>query len=591
MKYSKVLILTMIMMCFMVYSAYALNAVGSFNGWNNNDTTVYMYDDGTHGDAVAADKVYTCQTVIATAGNYEWKICTSYGNWSGTYPSGSNSWFQTTTASQLVKFYIDFNIDSTWSPSSAVCYTNAQASKGLFNAVGMNTWLGAAGDYDPAFAGGSMHDDGINGDATASDGIYSLRITFPVIDPSTTGAKAFKVAVDTSWTHQIGSGQEDGGSWGFNISANTKPISSINAADTIMLYCDTIKGRLRVTQSFVTRPGPPWYAIGDVQGAGLTSLTLMNDSAQNGDVTASDGIFTRSFAVTVASDSHWTSTVDEKGTRAPASSNQKGCPYSSTASQTIKAFYDSNTTLDGYMPFTKYTYTDISTLGTHTYLAVGDFQSEMGGTDWNQGSLLTQMHDDGIGGDAVSGDKIYTYRAIFPSTVTTLSDFHYKVALDQAWDMQIGGDGRSINGSPGDRWFRAISGDTVILTCDVFKGRIKAVNLNRDATPRPSLQADNGNPGQTKIFTVTGITTIIGWNSSDTSKVQILSWTGSIATVKFNGIGTATVTVYDEYGLSDAKVVQVSATDAPLYDDSMDTLSHKSISFGGEMTLSGEFRK
>ncbi|MGD8398647.1 MAG: hypothetical protein PVG11_07305, partial [Anaerolineae bacterium] len=43
---------------------------GDFNGWGTTDP---MYDDGTHGDLVADDGVFSAEVTIATAGRYEWK--------------------------------------------------------------------------------------------------------------------------------------------------------------------------------------------------------------------------------------------------------------------------------------------------------------------------------------------------------------------------------------------------------------------------------------------------------------------------------------------------------------------------------------
>jgi hypothetical protein len=75
MKYLKFSALTMMVAVLSIAIASAYNAVGSFNGWNNNDGALVMLDNGTNGDAVAGDNIFTCQTSIATAGSYEWKNC------------------------------------------------------------------------------------------------------------------------------------------------------------------------------------------------------------------------------------------------------------------------------------------------------------------------------------------------------------------------------------------------------------------------------------------------------------------------------------------------------------------------------------
>jgi hypothetical protein len=568
MKYLKFSALTMMVAVLSIAIASAYNAVGSFNGWNNNDGALVMLDNGTNGDAVAGDNIFTCQTSIATAGSYEWKIVTTAGDWNTSLPSGSNSWFQTTTDNQVVKFYLDLNVDSTWTPMTQVLYTSAQVAT-TYTAVGMQTWLGHTQDWDNAYAAAKMHDDGLNGDAAAGDGIYTLRITFSTIDPTTTGAKSYKVALDNAWSHQIASGSEDGNSWGFSINGNNKSIASINSADTIYLYADSIKGRLKVSQSFVPRQGPPWYSIGDVQGSILNSLTLVNDSAANGDAVAGDGIFSRSFLVTFDSITHWSRITDEKGTRYPGSSSDKGCYYSAVSGDNVLFTFNTNTALDGWYPYTNYVYTSGAFIGSHTYTAVGDCQTAFGTlSDWDPSTLLTRMVDDGTNGDAIAGDSIYTYQGVIASTVTTLNDYHFKVALDGGWTLQIGNDGRSMNSDPGTYWFQAFGGDTVKLFADVVRGRIKAVNLNRNTHPQPVISAEGGNPGQVKTFTVSGGTIpYLAWSSSDTSVVQIQSFAGDSCVVKFGAIGSATITVYDGWGETGTKIVTTSATSAPLFKD------------------------
>lgn len=590
MNYLKYLALSVVIASLSLATAGAYNAVGSFNGWNNNDSAVVMLDDGTNGDAVSGDNIYTCQTTVPTAGSYEWKIVPVAGVWDNSLPGGSNSWFQTTTDNQLVKMFLDFNVDSTWSPSSAVFYTTAQAvTTGHYVAVGMQTWLGHTQDWDNAYAGALMHDDGLNGDDAAGDGIYTLRITFSTIDPTTTGAKSYKVALDDAWNHQISSGQEDGNSWGFNINGNNKSIASINSADTIYLYVDSIKGRLKVVQSFVPREGPPWYCIGDVQGSVMNSLTQAYDDGTNGDVTSGDGLYSRNFLATFDSVTHWSRISDEKGTRFPGSSNEKGCYYSANSGQNVLFVFDTNTALDGWYPYTNYVYTDSAYIGSHTYTVVGDCQTALGTlSNWDPSTLLTRMHDDGLNGDQSSGDNIFTFEGVIASTVTTLTDFHFKVALDGVWTLQIGNDGRSMNCDPGTYWFQALGGDTVRLVADVVKGRIKASNLNRDTHPQPTISAQGGNPGQIKSFTVYGGTIpYLAWSSSDTSVIEIQSYADNTCVVKYGTIGSSTITVFDGWGETDSMVITTSATNAPLFKDweLMESKASSPLNIGGELDI------
>jgi hypothetical protein len=78
---------------------------GDLNGWNNSANP--MYDDGTNGDLLAGDGVYSLALTVATAGYYQWKAV-ECGNWGLAYPS-ANSWFTTTAADQTITFTLDTN--------------------------------------------------------------------------------------------------------------------------------------------------------------------------------------------------------------------------------------------------------------------------------------------------------------------------------------------------------------------------------------------------------------------------------------------------------------------------------------------------
>ncbi len=63
-------------------------------------------------------------------------------------------------------------------------------------------------------------------------------------------------------------------------------------------------------------------------------------------------------------------------------------------------------------------------------VVVGDFLSEIGGTDWDVTTTLTQMVDDGSGGDVNADDDIYTYQNVIPA-----GTYEYKVVLNNNWDQ------------------------------------------------------------------------------------------------------------------------------------------------------------
>jgi hypothetical protein len=75
--------------------------IGSQVGGNNWDPagTLYMVDDGTGGDLVSGDGIYTFCSAVATAGTYEWKVAVN-GDWAQQFgtdgPSiNASTWFVT----------------------------------------------------------------------------------------------------------------------------------------------------------------------------------------------------------------------------------------------------------------------------------------------------------------------------------------------------------------------------------------------------------------------------------------------------------------------------------------------------------------
>src|SRR5690606_17843118 len=78
---------------------------GDLNGWNNN--LDHMLDDGTNGDLIAGDGVYSLLMPIPSAGTYVWKAV-ECGNWDNAHPA-QNSWVTTSSPNQAVIFTLDTN--------------------------------------------------------------------------------------------------------------------------------------------------------------------------------------------------------------------------------------------------------------------------------------------------------------------------------------------------------------------------------------------------------------------------------------------------------------------------------------------------
>ncbi len=65
---------------------------------------------------------------------------------------------------------------------------------------------------------------------------------------------------------------------------------------------------------------------------------------------------------------------------------------------------------------------------------VGDFLSEIGGTDWNQETTLTSMNDNGTDGDEAAGDGRFSLLVNIPG-----GDYEFKVVLNNNWDQNTSG--------------------------------------------------------------------------------------------------------------------------------------------------------
>ncbi|MBN2147030.1 MAG: DUF11 domain-containing protein [Anaerolineales bacterium] len=189
---------------------------GAFNGWG---TTDQMYDDGTHGDAVSGDLIYTADVTIATAGRYEWKV--GDFNWSESYPS-SNAWMVTTSDGQVVKFTFDTNTYSDgWYPTTKV--VNAQ--DGVTNLTAVGDWQGWSNN-NPATA---MSDMG--------GGIYGLFTTI-----ASAGTHYYKTVFTGTWD-AIG---PQGTSGGRSINTDNLGFTTTIDGQPVLFRVDMNIGRITV---------------------------------------------------------------------------------------------------------------------------------------------------------------------------------------------------------------------------------------------------------------------------------------------------------------------------------------------------------
>jgi glycosidase len=198
---------------FALYPELSLYVRGDFNGWGTADP---LFDDGTHGDVIAKDGIYTTQIGIATANRYEFKVATS--DWSTGFPGSGNSWLETTIADQTVTFTFDANTYSDgWLPATNIIAVNTDPS--FWTAVG--DWQGWD-NADPATAMSAL-----------GGGLYEFTATI-----AAPGNYQFKAVKTGTW--------DAVGADGRSVNAATATFTTVQADQQVTFSVDALAGRVNV---------------------------------------------------------------------------------------------------------------------------------------------------------------------------------------------------------------------------------------------------------------------------------------------------------------------------------------------------------
>jgi len=186
---------------------------GAMNGWGLTDP---MYDDGTHGDAVPGDGVFTAQVTAGPAGRYEFKVAND--DWSIGYPFSGNSWLDAASDGQVVTVTFDTGTRADgWLPETEIIGVDTEP--GTWTAVG--DWQGW-NNADPATAM-----------AGTGGSIYELVTTIGA--PGTYQYKAVKTG---TW--------DAIGADGRSTNANTASFTTTSAGQQVSLRVDPTAGRVQV---------------------------------------------------------------------------------------------------------------------------------------------------------------------------------------------------------------------------------------------------------------------------------------------------------------------------------------------------------
>jgi len=394
---------------------------GELNGWNNSSTP--MFDDGTNGDFITGDGVYSLAMSISTPGTYLWKAV-GCGNWGLAYPS-SNSWFSTSVVDQMITFTFDTNDYS------------ANAGMTLFPATNI---VNVTGDTLPTSftaIGKFQGWDNTNPDSLMTNignGFYRLVYTVAEIGPNSGRV----VATGTNYSFGV-----DGRSVGtINFTFTTT-----EADQDVVFLLDTYTGRMLV--ELASSSTGTWYAAGGFNGWTVDGNQLFDDGT-NGDLLGGDGVFTADITIPTAERYEFKVTNGTWDVSYPTSGNS--WLNTTEDNQVVKVTFDTNDhSADAGLEM----FPSINIIhvwdSSSDFTAVGSFQG------WNNNNPDTTM--------TLLGNGLYGLNA----PIATAGDYEYKVVVTGSWDA-IGQDNRSVNAA-NIPFATHTDGDVVPFLLDYRTGR------------------------------------------------------------------------------------------------------------------------
>ena len=394
---------------------------GSMNGWDN--TSNPMYDDGTNGDLLARDGIYSLEMSIATApATYEWKAV-ECGNWGLAYPS-ANSWFTTSVADQTVTFTLDTN---DYSANAGMALLPAG---NIVNVTGddLPTSFTAVGDFqgwDNANPATLMTDMG--------NGFHRLVHTIPLA-----GSYIGKVVITGSW---------DGfGADGRSTDAPTISFTTTEPNQDVVFLLDSFSGRMLIEPASI---GTGTWCVASSLDLWATHNPLYDDGT-NGDLLGGDGIFSADITIPTAERYEFKVTNCTWDLTYPSSNSWF---ITTGTDQVVKLTFDTNdhsadTGLEMF-PSVNIVHAWDS---ANDFIAVGSFQG------WDNANPETTMTSLGRG--------LYGVDAL----IEIPGDYEYKVVVFGLWDG-IGFDNRSVNAA-NIPFTTYIANDEVPFLLDYRTGRV-----------------------------------------------------------------------------------------------------------------------
>ncbi len=397
---------------------------GSFQGWNNSSTP--LYDDGTNGDLIAGDGVYSLDYTFATPGREEFKAV-ECGIWDNAFPS-DNAWVVTDQADQTVKLTFDTNdysgnAGAAFLPTQNIVNVWGDALPTSFTVVG--PWQG----WNNTAVTTTMSNEG--------HGWHRLVYQF-----ATAGSYEAKISETDNWDNQFGAD-------GRNKGAPTISFTTTQADQNVTFLLDGLNGRLIIALEDST--AGPWCLAGSFNGWSGDGFPMYDDGA-NGDLLGGDGLFSLDFTVPTSGTHEFKITACDWGTNFPGAN-----AWAVTASdnQVVKFTFDANDhSADAGLTF--YPAQHIVNARDDmpvSFTVVGPWQG------WDNGSVDTTM--------TPIGYNVHILNYAFAAA----GDYEAKATNTGGWAYQIGADGRSVN-APTIPFTVASDGDVVSFLFDGRTGRL-----------------------------------------------------------------------------------------------------------------------
>lgn len=336
---------------------------GSFQGWDN--ASAPLYDDGSHGDLFAKDGLYSLDYLIASPGDYEWKIV-QCGNWGVAYPA-ANAWFTTAQADHTVKFLFDSNNHAVDAGPVMLPEQNI-----------VNIWhdtlpasFSVVGDFQ-----GWNNSDPNTAMASVGYGFFHRPVIF-----ANPGNYIGKIVATGSWRSFGADGRSTDGA-NFNITTTVPN-------ETVIFWLDAYTGRVAVVSNWAGTAS--WCVAGSFQGWDNASTPLVDDGSA-GDLIGGDGIYSRD--VSIATPGRHEFKAVQCGDWSVAYPPNNSWLITNTPDQTVKITFDTNDHSGDvglpYLPkqnIVNAWYDDLPA----SFTAVGDFQG------WNNADPATTLSNLGYG--------------------------------------------------------------------------------------------------------------------------------------------------------------------------------------------------